>query len=86
MPELIINDKQYMLTLDGFGVRYIDGVELNEWMKTIDAETLAFLVKKGTDVVKNEPEHFEDIAEREEMPMSTRDLMRHYGKTGEIKT
>lgn len=75
--NIIINGKSYEVYIDSFGITYIDGMLRDEWLETLDQASINFLATKGQKVVKEEPERFNDIAERLEMPKDLADKMRN---------
>lgn len=75
MPTITINIKKYELTQDEFGITYVNGLSIDDFMKTLSTEDYNFLVKKGVRTAVEEPEHTKDIIERLEMPKEQSDFM-----------
>lgn len=68
MRTLIINGTRHTLTTDGMGITYIDGLLIDDFMDNLSEADTLWLAQYGMNVAKNEPEHYEDICERIEMP------------------
>lgn len=73
--KMTINGKDYPLTVDAFGLTYVDGKLVDDFMKTLSVEDTEWLARYGLSVVQREPKHFDDIAERIEMPRDLKGKM-----------
>lgn len=75
MSKININGKSYDLGMDLFNITYIGNKPINEFMKTLSDEDTIWLAKRGMKLIQEEPEHFDDIAERLEMPRELKSTM-----------
>ncbi len=88
MNSFTINGKTYEVMVDSFGVKYIDGLTIDKWVDRIkrdDPEVFKVLVHKGLEIAQNEPDRFEDIADRIEMPEEEADAIRHLGSKADLE-
>ncbi len=68
MTEIVINGTSHEIEIDNMGLTFVDGVFIDVFLEGLSGEDIAWLAKYGLGVAHNEPEHFDDIAERIEMP------------------
>lgn len=80
MNKITINGKTYPLEVDGFGVVTIYGITVDEFLDTLPAEDIEWLAVYGLKTAVDDPEYFEDIAERVEMPLETKELIEGFIK------
>lgn len=67
MAEILFRGKVRQITEDSFGVRYIDGMPINEWVDQLTRDEQVELAKVGLKLLNDDPEHFKDITERYEI-------------------
>jgi citrate synthase len=83
---ITVNGKKYPLSEGDYGLTLIGGMYLEEFIENLSTEDLAWLAKYGMAIVQNEPEHFDDIADRLEMPQEvkgTLDNFKHQNRSSE---
>lgn len=64
-----INGKTYELSEGDFGEILVEGQDIDKFLKQLEKDdpvTYAELVKKGADILQNEPKHARDIIDRNE--------------------
>lgn len=66
---ITILDREYEITTDGFGVKYIDGILIDEFLENASTDILDALAAKGLRTIAKEPERAHDIIERNELTM-----------------
>lgn len=64
---LIINGTQHKLTIDGFGVSYIDGMTLDQYLDNAPLADVQYLAKNGIKIATDNPDYANDISERHEL-------------------
>lgn len=67
MYRININGKEHKVKIDGFGITYIDGMTIDDFMAEADAETKLFLAEKGMKIISKNPNYAKDIIERHEI-------------------
>jgi hypothetical protein len=74
---ITINGKEHTIYKDDFGTT-IDGWNIDQFLDQADEATVVWLAEHGMGVVQNNPEYFDDIAERIEMPRDIKSTMDNF--------
>lgn len=64
-----INGKSYEITVDGFGVQYIDGMLIDDFYATLSEEDIRYCMNIGIQTALSDPDYFNDITNRHEIPV-----------------
>lgn len=75
MSKITINGKTYAIEIDGMGLTYVNGMLVDEFIEMLPMKDIEWLAKYGMGVAQKEPEHFDDIAERIEMPHTVKNQL-----------
>jgi hypothetical protein len=65
--EWIIAGVKHVRSWDNWGIVYIDGMLVDQYLDTASLEELSFFAKEGLRIQIEEPEYFEELKERFEM-------------------
>lgn len=65
--SITVLDTTYEITEDGFGIKYIDGLTLDQFLDKISPEELDYLAKIGMKLWQEDPEKFKDTVLKHEI-------------------
>lgn len=65
--KITINGRDHKVTTDSFGITYVDGLTIEQFLENASIEDVRFLAKYGLNLAQVEPDHAADIADRHEL-------------------
>lgn len=67
--NIVILDKEYTVTEDGFGIKHINGQRIDLFLSTASPEVIEELAIKGAQLIMDKPFQAADIIQREELTL-----------------
>lgn len=75
MSKITINGKDYNFIIDSFGITIVEGKSVDEFLESLPVEDHEWLVNRDLQTIYNEPEYFDEVANRMEIPKKYKDVL-----------